>query len=80
MALATALPALWEGRTSGLGVGGGASEGLLGGGEDRAQPEALRGAALRALTGTGGGLLQDRDSYRKHFWGNSFRGLYSKIL
>ena len=55
--MATALPAPWEGRTSGLGVGVGAREGLLGGGEDRAQPEPRQGSwggggALRALTGT----------------------------
>ena len=61
--MATALPARWEGRTSGLGVGGGAWEGLLGGGEDRAQPKLRQGSwgggggALRALTGTGGGAL-----------------------
>ena len=39
---------------------------------------------LRNLCGsgteTGGGLLQDRGSYRKKCLGNYFRGLYIKIL
>ena len=34
---------------------------------------------LRALTGTGGGLLQDRGSYRKNVWGIIFGGSTRKI-
>ena len=34
----------------------------------------------RALTGAGGGLLQDRGSYIKNHLGNYFRVLYRKIL
>ena len=48
-------PAPWEGRTSGLGVGGGAWEGLLGGGEDRAQPEPRQGSWGRRGGARGGG-------------------------
>ena len=51
--MATALPAPWEGRTSGLGVGGGAWEGLLGG-RGRTGPSLSPGRAL----GEGGGGLR----------------------
>ena len=44
----------------------------------------VRAPFLRNLCGsgteTGGGLLQDRGSYRKKCLGNYFRGLYIKIL
>ena len=64
--------------------GGGAWEGLLGGGgEDRARaPAGLlgRGGGAEGSYRDRGGLLQDRGSYRKNILGNSFRGLYRKIL
>ena len=96
------------------GGGGGAWEGLLGGGEDRAQPEPRQGSwrgggargggrAERALPrerererierererahresaegsyrDRGGGLLQDRGSYRKNVWGIIFGGSTGK--